>query len=644
MYMAQAQIDLTFCNIDNITNFDDTHPLPSLQGDLTYHVDIEHTSDKISGLTEEIHIIYAGSLNMAHSRTLAINKAIEQYIYPDTNELIIVNSTDNECLVKNTKNDPKQVEKESSFMLVNVNNKQTVVSGSFGMLDSIRKYVDTNLQVRYLGNRKAIRNIPVKQWFSCLYDHETQTTSQVTVSYSDDFDWKPAQFPDLKSVPVQVEIKSKQGGQVNTDISTIIRYSEEDSDSVSLRTELSTPKSIYCADRVSSKKFPTLEDQYSVWTEHAIPDPGTGDMSGKVSSVRSLYDFKRGYIINMYHEGGHPTKEIHDWNTGLKYKEVFDTHECEITKLSPDDEVTLAHLSTLDQKPDFQYSGQRVVRGIDTDVWVAPRVMADNKSVVFEYHFSSEKWSMNEGLAIKTAVPVLLVVYSDKPNQKLAPDFFHFSGFDSTETDLFELETRSCMHKLDLVYDVLHIRFQMKPDESVYNEMIVDQKKVGSVLKQALLDQTHVRELRIDNGDLVFTNMTLFVTFSMHEKAAFLGKDDVYEVDLKTAEESLKSAIDLQQFMLSYKDSNTRVEPNSYILLDRRDGLFIHETKIEGETLNYTLGTTIAFIVVFIVVGLAIGFVSGYFLIIKRSEPMPKLPGPLSILNPNFNEASNSNA
>ncbi len=66
------------------------------------------------------------------------------------------------------------------------------------------------------------------------------------------------------------------------------------------------------------------------------------------------------------------------------------------------------------------------------------------------------------------------------------------------------------------------------------------------------------------------------------------------------------------------------------------------EIRETGETVHYTLGSVFAFLVVFALVGIICGFVGGYFLIIKRTAPLPALPGPLSFLNPAYAEQSNA--
>ena len=60
-----------------------------------------------------------------------------------------------------------------------------------------------------------------------------------------------------------------------------------------------------------------------------------------------------------------------------------------------------------DRKPDFQYVGQRKVRGINTDVWSAPRVY-NGLDVVMEWHFMADGWKIQETFAVESNEPVLL--------------------------------------------------------------------------------------------------------------------------------------------------------------------------------------------------------------------------------------------
>ncbi len=196
-----------------------------------------------------------------------------------------------------------------------------------------------------------------------------------------------------------------------------------------------------------------------------------------------------------------------------------------------------------------------------------------------------------------------------------------------------------------------------------------DQPVVRLLLAQALLSVTTVRTPRIGQLETDFNNYTIFVTFTLFDKPNFYGdsanpnneidliglyilivfqiklkqqKILILKFDLKAAENKLSTAVAEEKFTIQYFDVTAKAEKNSYVILEKRDGRYVFEVKETGETVHYTLGSVFAFLIVFALGGIIIGFISGYFLIIKRTTPLPALPGPLSFLNPAYSQQSNA--
>ena len=69
--------------------------------------------------------------------------------------------------------------------------------------------------------------IPVKKWVGCLFDKQKVKTTKVIIHYSDSSVWTPAHTVADKTVPVQVEISSKIGDKIITEINSILRYREK---------------------------------------------------------------------------------------------------------------------------------------------------------------------------------------------------------------------------------------------------------------------------------------------------------------------------------------------------------------------------------------------------------------------------------
>ncbi len=72
---------------------------------------------------------------------------------------------------------------------------------------------------------------------------------------------------------------------------------------------------------------------------------------------------------------------------GLRYKINNNIDKCEISELSTvnDAELSPAEFFKFDLDPPFQYVGQRRVRGINCDVWIAPRDRPDGNKTTYEW-------------------------------------------------------------------------------------------------------------------------------------------------------------------------------------------------------------------------------------------------------------------
>lgn len=126
-------------------------------------------------------------------------------------------------------NDPLQaaVMESTPFLTVQTDKGLRVVGGTFGILDATKQYVDKSLRVKYLGNLENIRGIPTRKWVGCLFDKKNVKTTKVFLWYSDNVNWTPAHTVANKTVPVQVEISSKTGDKILTEVNSILRYREK---------------------------------------------------------------------------------------------------------------------------------------------------------------------------------------------------------------------------------------------------------------------------------------------------------------------------------------------------------------------------------------------------------------------------------
>lgn len=284
--------------------------------------------------------------------------------------------------------------------------------------------------------------------------------------------------------------------------------------------------------------------------------------------------------------------------------------------------------------PSYQWTGQRRVRGINTDVWISQREFNGQKAT-YEWYFTTDLWQDQEAQSTAKNVPVLLII-SAGADGPLAPPkdkyYFHLFNWETTRSDLFDFDVSHCQANVESK----NVRFEIRPNSEEYTYMVILQQQFKTALTNKILETTGLSVVRLGHMDAVFANQTVFVTFSLFDRPSFYGYEGVSEISLTDAEEKLQSSIKAETFAVNFMNYNIKVDKNSYILLDKSRGRYVYDTYETGKTINYSLGSVIAFLVVFALVGVGAGFVLGYFLIIKRQGALPELPGPLGFLNPGY--------
>ncbi|CAF0782404.1 unnamed protein product [Brachionus calyciflorus] len=625
LVLAQ-QIDDTFCNLDNIVSDDGENiKIPSHNSSSRFQVSVEKNSNK-NIFTEEIDEFYDGLSNIGISINTFEGQKIYTYSYYDQNELLLVSN--DKCRVFKL-NESYSL---TPFYVINLPDGKEQIVSELGFL-----LLNPQIKIAYLGSKnKFVRGIPVREWQTCLYSKKDEATLKVTISYSNEKTWVPAvTLPGYESVPVQVKIDSKtKDGRYNTAYNV---YTQFRPDLLIEEEDYFTRSGVYCPGRTSQKPLPKIPRYFSFILHTAESVLEADSLIGTLSVSRMEFDYDKKLFRFDYRKNGIRMTDIHDQNTGLRYAIDNYHRNCSIELLeNVDIENSPIEFFKFDQDPPFEYVGQRRVRGINTDVWIAPR-SAGKLNGTWEWHFMADGWIVQETSAVKANEPVLLIFNVNIPTpigNKKAPIYFHVSNFDQTRIDLFDFDVSICENIPNQ-----HIRFSITSDK--YEIMKKNRASLREGLVLAIQEATRVNIIRFSRIETIFDNGVVYVLFTLLDRST-LGNND--PTNLKDAIKNLEAAITNSKLVVVFTDEKNEkygisADSESLILLDERNGKYVYNYYESDKTIGYSGGSVAGFIIGFMILGLVLGLVAGIFLILKRQTSL-SLPGPLSFFNPNFNSSA----
>ncbi|KAK7497755.1 hypothetical protein BaRGS_00010889 [Batillaria attramentaria] len=257
----------------------------------------------------------------------------------------------------------------------------------------------------------VVRGIRVHTWYSCQYVAEFDATVNVYWSFTDPLNWDTAVgYPDT---PAQCRVtgvakNSRDNGTHTFDHTYDFLHfknfiSSYDSD------VFETPDGVVCSDRINTKPLPSLPDTFSMTVEVV------NKLNRQVSFLQEWYDkdlnlVKFKYVPGPYKSllfGTRPLTEVHDFGAGVAYIMDELLGNCSVIPIEHggfDDELqdpshvrirTAAEFFYLDNVQ-VAYQGQRTVRGIPADSWVANRPNfppGSNMNGVWQWFFQADNWT-----------------------------------------------------------------------------------------------------------------------------------------------------------------------------------------------------------------------------------------------------------
>ncbi|RNA35759.1 EF-hand domain-containing D1 [Brachionus plicatilis] len=617
-----CQIDDTFCNLDNIVPDDGEQvSIPSHNSSERFQISAEKNSNK-NLFTVEIDEFFDGQSNIGISINTFIGQKLYTYSYYDQNELLLIQNE--KCKVYKL-NESYGL---TPFYVVNSPDGTEHIISELGFFLSNLK-----IQNAYLGSKnRYVRGIPVREWQTCLYSKKESSTLKVTLSFTNEKLWVPAlSIKGYESIPVQAKIEYKD--KDSNYFTEYISYTQFKPGILLQEEDYFTRSGIYCEGRITKKPLPNIPNSFSLVLQAAQSSVGADSLIGTISTSRLELDYDKKLFRYDYRLNGIRYTEIHDRTTNLKY--VLDRYHrnCSIQlmqDLSIEDNPF--ELFEFNKDPPFEYVGQRRVRGVNTDVWIAPRG-GEKWNGTWEWHFMADGWIVQESTAIKRNEPLLLLFNLNVPSPNgniKRPIYYHISNFDQTRIDIFDFDVSTCTSLKNQ-----HLRFSLTSDK--YEIMKNNRLSLREGLVNAIKETTQVSYIRISQLEPVFDNGTVYVLFTLIERST-LGTGD--QIKLKDAIKSLNDSIISSKLSVSFvdldnKNYEVKADGGSLIPLSERNGRY--EYSYYDIKKGYGGGEVAGFIIGFLIVGLVVGLVAGIFFIIRRQSITL---GPLSFLNPNFkNEA-----
>lgn len=400
-------------------------------------------------------------------------------------------------------------------------NKTAHLLNANDALDFGRSFNET-----YIGT-DVIRDIPVNHWRSCGYNDFLETTVEIDFYFSIPDKWQSASG--VSSVPVRSVIRHRESTTTLQPMETIVWSETEEYDYLYYQeglpadlTVFQIPEGIYCRNRPNGKTAPELGDYFSFKAEVTFSkDNVTG-------IINEWYDYKA-QVVRVDSENIpspfivtagtlDPLQEIHDFFSGLSYNIDRVTGECHVTpiKISRDFDVryidpnhvaikTPQQFFDLGNK-NFQYIGQRSVRDIPCDVWIATRSdfpPHSNESTTWEWYFSHGNWKISQGSGNHIQRPLKIVITFVKNKAKIIYNIF---DFETKRPEITPFNVHSCYNETDIRYVRLNFTgpiFLVSPHPDVVRQSV--HVALQKVMKVSLL--------RILGIQTVFDNYGLYIGF-----------------------------------------------------------------------------------------------------------------------------------
>ncbi|XP_013399378.1 uncharacterized protein LOC106165633 [Lingula anatina] len=398
----------------------------------------------------------------------------------------------------------------------------------------------------YIG-RETVRGISVDHYRSCINDDAWSGSFTVDYYFTASGVWSPVNQRGVP-VPVRALVQGFSTRGESHNFTNSYEFFSFQPNYTFSETDFETPVGAYCASRLNPRPMKPLDLQFSYMQEIYLP------RSSIIQLATVYYDFQYKLLRYDYRNPDvgippwytdHMLKEVHDYNTGVKY--VTDTvlGNCSIRALGLDgfdstiNEKELQktggyalrlknpmELFFLDSES-YVYVGQRLTRGIRADVYVTQRNdypvpgHVDTNVTIEAYFLSSDVREVSPGSIVDSGFPIQLVITSAVPEVdfKISYNFFNF---DQEHPDLNNFEIIECFP------EAVKKHFRIKLPRTSPG-LIVDYMGIETRALQLELAQfAGVSPQRIQRPQLQYDSQAFYVVSTLLERAPYSAQFTVF--------------------------------------------------------------------------------------------------------------------
>ncbi|XP_046581753.1 uncharacterized protein LOC124289190 [Haliotis rubra] len=412
----------------------------------------------------------------------------------------------------------------------------------------------------YIGTGTARDGIVVDMWESCIFWEEKNATFKLTWSFSANNTWTTAENV---VAPEQLDVEGKY--HVNSSVTLPILREYVFTDFKPVLTEghvspFETPAGTYCQNRVSTRPLPNVTKTFTFTAEIFEP------MNNYLNWIKEYYDWyfdlvRYDYSVDPNTQspyGNGKLIRVHDFNTGVAYIMDAMIGNCSVTKISASgfDSKSLdagnVRIRTNKEFFDFannsyEYSGQRVVRGITCDVWTARRIGYPagwpTAISIWEWYFASSDWMENTGIHNYFYLPVMLQITSQAPLLNIIYNIYDYS---EANPNIWQTDISAC-------FNYTHRKaFQLAFPGTYSKDVASSLSKFKLAVVQTTVTEGGITPIRISNLQVDFSTGDVLVSFTILDKAPIPGDvtTGFTDIPLADAVTSITNSVNNGQFQL----------------------------------------------------------------------------------------------
>ncbi|XP_048236750.1 uncharacterized protein LOC124150287 isoform X1 [Haliotis rufescens] len=410
----------------------------------------------------------------------------------------------------------------------------------------------------YIGRGTARDGIVVDMWESCIYSEPNNATLKLTWYFSANNTWVTAENV---VAPEQVDVEGIMHVNSSLSLRVLREYVFTDFQPVDGPVaDFETPPGTYCQNRVSTRPMPNVTNTFTFTAEIFEP------MNYYLNWIKEYYDWDLNLVRYDYSvDPGTPSPygngkliRVHDFNTGVAYVMDAMVGNCSVTPIN----ATGFDAKSLDagkvrirtdkeffyfSNVPYEYAGQRVVRGINCDVWTARRVGYPagypNAISIWEWYFASSEWMENTGISNYFYLPVMLQVTSQAPVMNVIYNIYDYS---EGNPNIWQTDISACFNYTN------RKAFQLAFPGTYSKDVAANLSKFKFAVVSSIVALGGISPLRISNTQVDFSSGDVLVSFTILDKAPIAGDANTGFIDIPLADavSAITTSVNTGQFQI----------------------------------------------------------------------------------------------